>query len=113
MGADLTSAWEVGNTRRGLEPIRGPRKRKVGDHLLRGELRLGLFVMCILVVEMGEVERELSGGRQFHSHMSGVLLPSHIYYVYVPNLLCCNSEMHDRCDCSDLDVRWLLADRCR
>ena len=66
MGADLTSAWDVGNARRGLESIRGPRKRKVGDHLARGELMLGLFVMvvmCIFVVEMGEVEREeVSGG---------------------------------------------------
>jgi hypothetical protein len=63
VGAELTSAWKVGNARRGLEPIRGPRKRKIGDHLVRGELRLGLFVMvvmCILVVEMGG---EMSGGR--------------------------------------------------
>jgi hypothetical protein len=44
VGADLTSAWKVGNARRGLEPIRGPRKRKIGDHLVRGGLRLG--VVC-------------------------------------------------------------------
>ena len=40
MGAELTSAWDVGNARRGLEPIRGPRKRKVGDHLVRVEARV-------------------------------------------------------------------------
>jgi hypothetical protein len=37
-------------------------------------------VMCVLVVEMGEIEREVSGGRQYHSHMSGVLPPeSHLF----------------------------------
>jgi hypothetical protein len=36
---------------------------------------------------------------EYHSHMFGVL-PSRVtfIYVYVPNLLCCNSEMRDRCD---------------
>jgi hypothetical protein len=40
VGAELTSAWDVGNARRGLEPIRGPRRRKVGDHLVRVEARV-------------------------------------------------------------------------
>jgi hypothetical protein len=80
VGAELTSAWEVGNARRGLEPIRGPRKRKVGDHLVRGELFVTV-VMCILVVEMGEVERERGEWRKAisQSHVWCAPPESHLF----------------------------------